>query len=109
MAFINDFSEETPEKDSSIKATVNIGQWDNDVAIVVEASELAPCYEAWTGWYRHPRGGTYKICKDSDGYLVHKPGGGVDAWGRGYTWRDVKSGYGLAGVNAYQSRCGGSC
>jgi hypothetical protein len=106
MADNLDFSKESPETDSSIiKSTYN-GMWDNEVAF---SEKLAECTTAWTGWYNHPRGGVYKICKDGDGYLVYKPGGGVDAWGTGYTWRDVKSGYGLAGITAYQSRCNASC
>lgn len=51
-----------------------------------------------TYWYRHPRSRQeYKICWDGDGYLVTKPSGGTDAWGRGYSWRDVENGYGLGG------------
>ncbi len=51
----------------------------------------------YTYWYKHPRTKkVYKICRDNDGYLVTKPGGGKDAWGRGYKWKDVKSGYGIS-------------
>lgn len=51
-----------------------------------------------TYWYRHPRSGQeYIICWDRDGYLVTKPDGSQDAWGRGYSWRDVENGYGLNG------------
>ena len=100
---------ENPENDPSIKLAVDFGHLDNDVAILVDSSDFSAYLASWTGWYRHPRGGTYRICKDGDGYLVRKPGGGTDAWGTGYTWRNVKSGYGLAGVSAYQSRTGTSC
>ena len=109
MSNIIDFSEETPRNDTSIMSTLEIGFWDDEVAIIVEKIDFRACTTAWTGWYRHPRGRVYKICKDKDGYLVFKPGGGIDAWGRGYTWREVKSAYGLAGVRAYQSRCGQKC
>lgn len=109
MTTINDFSKENPEQDTTIKTTLNIGEWDDDVAIIANQEDFLACTTAWTGWYKHPRGRIYKICKDKDGYLVHKPGGGTDAWGRGYTWREVKEAYGLSGVRAYQSRCGQQC
>jgi len=110
MNGIRNFSEENPEKDASIKLALDIGEWDDEVAVIVtDKNALLGCTSAWTGWYKHPRGGVYKICKDRDGYLVHKPGGGTDAWGKGYTWREVKRAYGLQGVRAYQHRCGGSC
>lgn len=109
MSKFIDYSEESPESDSTIILAADIGFMDNEVAVVVKSEELALASKSWTGWYKHPRGGVYKICNDSDGYLVYKPGGGIDAWGKGYSWRDVKSGYGLAGVEKYQERRGNGC
>lgn len=91
---------ETPETDNQITAAQE-SHMDDDVAVAGFDLALTP---SWTGYYRHPRGGVYKICKDSDGYLVTKPGGGKDSHGRGFTWREVKSNYGLAGVGWYQER-----
>ncbi len=105
---MNDFEQETPENDPEIIAIPDIGGADDDVALYLD-TEVMSANKSWTGWYKHPRGRVYKICKDQDGYLVHKPGGGKDAWGRGYTWRDVKSAYGLAGVRPYQSKWGTGC
>lgn len=109
MSKFIDYSSETPKTDPNIILSTDTGFMDNDVALVVDKDQLSPTSRSWTGWYRHPRGGTYKICKDSDGYLVFKPGGGIDAWGTGYTWREVKSAYGLAGVSAYQHSWGNGC
>ena len=71
---------------------------ENLLKINVTKSLVDECkYRTYT--YKHPRSGkTYKICKDRDGYLVTKPDGGTDAWGTGYSWGEVKSGYGLKGV-----------
>jgi len=78
---------------------------DNDVAGIIEDIAALLASKSWTGWYKHPRTKkTWAICKDRDGYLVYKPGGGRDAWGTGYTWREVKSGYGLAGVGWFKER-----
>lgn len=85
MSKTEDFANENPTTDKSIVASFDVGLIDNDVAIFIDKNKFMACTTAWTGWYRHPRGGTYKICKDNDGYLVHKPGGGNDAWGNGYT------------------------
>jgi hypothetical protein len=52
-------------------------------------------------YYRDSGGAVYKICRDSDGFSVYKPGGGMDAWGTGYTWAQVKAAYGLG---AYYTR-----
>ncbi len=98
--------EATPETDANI-VSIEFRALDDDVSTASPPG--LDTNRAWTGWYRHPRGGVYAICRDPDGYLVYKPGGGIDAWGAGYTWRDVKSGYGLAGVAAYQSRYQQSC
>lgn len=99
----------TPESDPNIKKSIDFGHMDNDSTILINGENLEALLSSWTGWYRHPRGGTYTICKDGDGYLVKKPGGGTDAWGTGYTWREVKKGYGLDGVSWYQERRGTSC
>lgn len=97
--------EATPENTEGVEL-LEVSMSDNEVSY---PKSIAVCTAAWTGWYRHPQGDVYAICKDSDGYLVYKPGGGNDAWGTGYTWTQVKAGYGLAGITAYQSRCGGTC
>lgn len=46
-------------------------------------------------YYKDSSQNVYRICKDRDGYVVYKPGGGTDAWGNGYSWSDVKKAYGL--------------
>ncbi len=78
---------------------------DNDIAGIIEDLELLTTSKSWTGWYVHPKSSeNWIICKDDDGYLVFKPSGGQDAWGNGYTWREVKSNYGLDGVAYYKKR-----
>lgn len=78
----------------------NVENLDNLVSVDSEQStkEAEKGCSNHTYWYRHPRSRQeYKICADRDGFLVTKPGGGTDAWGTGYTWRDVEQGYGLGG------------
>ena len=84
------------------------GNADSDAYFVTEIGDILACTKPWTGWYRK-NGSVWKICKDSDGYRVRKPGGGTDSWGRGYSWSDVKGAYGLSGVKAYKSTCGPAC
>ncbi len=84
------------------------GNADDSPLFVAADGKFLACTQSWTGWYRKS-GSVWKICKNSDGYLVTKPGGGNDAWGTGYTWDDVKSAYGLSGVTAYTSTCGPTC
>ena len=95
-----DIALESPETDNEIKLAESDNR-DNDVSMAEPSVESTT---SWTGWYKHPRGGVYKICKDSDGYLVTKPNNSKDAWAAGYTWREVKDGYGLGGVSWYQER-----
>lgn len=94
--------------DSDGDAGFDFANSDDETFFITSSGAIEKCTSAWTGWYKK-NGRVWKICKDRDGYLVHKPGGGTDAWGRGYTWNDVKSAYGLSGVRAYRSKCGGSC
>lgn len=117
MSTNEDFKIETISEDNDLDASVSIsdevkafdsGNADDDKFFVNEKGELLSCTRPWTGWYRK-RGSVWKICKDSDGYRVRKPGGGVDSWGRGYSWNDVKSGYGLSGIRAHRSTCGPAC
>ena len=98
-----DHALESPKTDPEIVEYIEDNR-DNDVSSTPSTQDLKVKSVSWTGWYRHPRGGVYKICKDSDGYLVTKPRGGQDAWGSSYTWREVKNGYGLGGVGWYQER-----
>jgi hypothetical protein len=67
------------------------------------------CNTAWTGWHKDRRGEEVVICKDAAGYLVTQSDGGQEAHGAGFRWRDMKSGYELAGVKAYKSVCGKPC
>lgn len=100
---------ETPETDPKIILSPELTFVDNDVVYLNADPCTDNCTEAWTGWFRHSSGDVYSICKDKDGYLVKLPGGNTQSLGTGYTWRDVKSSYGLSGVKAYQCRCGGTC
>ena len=84
------------------------GNADDSPYFVGADGAFLACTKPWTGWYKKG-GSVWRICKDSDGYRVRKPGGGVDSWGTGYTWSEVKSGYGLSGVKAYKSTCGPAC
>lgn len=84
------------------------GNADSSPYFIGEKGQAEACYDPWTGWYKKG-GSVWRICKDRDGYRVRKPGGGVDSWGDGYSWSEVKSAYGLSGIGAYKSTCGPAC
>lgn len=108
----DDFSfEGSMDQDDPVEGAIagfDSGNADSDVFFVDEEGKLLSCYKPWTGWYRKNRA-VWIICKDQDGYRVRKPNGGIDSWGRGYSWAQVKGAYGLSGVRAYRSTCGPAC
>jgi hypothetical protein len=94
------------EPNSEIKLTPENDISDNEVNFVSEKCTAS----SWTGWYKASNGDKYVICKNvNTGYVVWLPGGSTHSWGVGYTWRDVKSAYGIDGVAPYASQCGGIC
>ncbi|GAB5376911.1 MAG: hypothetical protein AcusKO_33730 [Acuticoccus sp.] len=94
--------------ESDIIDAFDAGNADGDRYYFDSEGRPLRCTRPWTGWYRRS-GSVWKICKDQDGYRVRKPNGGIDSWGTGYSWSDVKSSYGLAGIGAYKSTCGPAC
>ena len=84
------------------------GNADDNPYFIGEDGKLKGYTKPWTGWYKKGSS-VWKICKDRDGYRVRKPGGGIDSWGTGYSWSEVKSAYGLSGISAYKSTCGPAC
>ncbi len=98
----------SPETDSTIVLTPDLGLADNEVFYGQSLENKA--LTGWAGWYRDSAGSVYVICRDQDGYLVFLPNGrGNHAWANGYSWAAVKSAYGLNGVAAFQSRSNVRC
>ena len=67
-------------------------------ALLIVALGIAVSGTSFAGkihYYKDSGGAKYRICKDSDGFIVYKPNGGQDMHGRGYSWKDVKRQYGL--------------
>lgn len=56
---------------------------------------VSTAYAGKMHYYKDSQNNIYRICKDDDGYIVYKPGGSQDAYGRGYTWKEVKEKYGI--------------
>ncbi len=79
------------------------------VIIAVGIITMSAVAQAGDMYYYNGSGGEWRICRDSDGYVVYKPNGGTDAWGNGYSWDDVKKAYGLTtkplGSRGYYKYC----
>jgi hypothetical protein len=110
MEKYEDLIKMSSQTDSEIKLTPENEISDNEVVYNTDNGQIKCNAPSWTGWYRARNGDIYIICKNvNTGYRVWLPGGSTHSWGVGYTWTDVKSAYGVSGVTAYQSRCGGVC
>lgn len=68
-----------------------------------------PVIAGYVYYYKDSDGYIYRICRDNDGFIIYKPGGGQDSWGNGYSWRDVKESYGLGNSYKKSSRYYNSC